>query len=55
MTVKNTPVLVIVFLLTFMVHEAAHWGAGELLGYDMEVSINSARPSVATRPGWKRR
>jgi hypothetical protein len=31
-----------VVVLTFLVHEAAHWFAGVALGYDMRVSLNGA-------------
>jgi hypothetical protein len=36
--------IVIVVFLTFAIHEAAHGLAGALLGYDMRVTINGARP-----------
>jgi hypothetical protein len=31
-------------ILTFVLHELAHWSAGELLGYDMRMSLNAAEP-----------
>ncbi len=30
--------------LTFALHEIAHWSAGEMLGYDMIMSLNGAHP-----------
>ncbi len=39
---RHIPLFFGATLLTFVVHEAGHWAAGELLGYDMWVNINSA-------------
>ncbi len=39
--------LVIASVLTFVVHEAAHWIAGLALGHDMEMSLNG----VVAAPG----
>jgi len=36
--------LLVAVLLTFLVHEAAHWLAGVALGYDMVASLNGAAP-----------
>lgn len=36
--------LIWVGLATFVVHEAAHWAAGELLGYPMRPGLNSGVP-----------
>jgi hypothetical protein len=36
--------LVAAAFLTFVFHEAAHWSAGTLLGYDMTVGLNHAVP-----------
>ncbi len=37
-------------LLTFAAHEAAHWLAGSALGYDMILSPNRVRATVAMAP-----
>lgn len=42
MSLKWFFLLIIVTLATYVLHEGAHWAAGELLGYDMWVNINSA-------------
>lgn len=36
--------LIIEIFVGSFLHEAAHWLAGELLGYDMQAGIGSARP-----------
>ena len=47
MTLRSVPLLLLIFLMTFVIHEGAHWAMGEALGYDMEVSINRAGPVSA--------
>lgn len=42
MTWRDIPTLIIATFLTYIIHEGGHWLAGELLGYDMWVNINSA-------------
>ncbi len=39
---RHIPIFILVTFLTFVLHEGAHWAAGEALGYDMWVNINSA-------------
>lgn len=42
--------LVAVGLATYVVHELAHWSAGEALGYAMTMHLNGAAPATATSP-----
>ena len=42
LSIKHTPLIVAIGILSFVVHEFFHWLAGTLLGYDMFVSINKA-------------
>lgn len=42
MTWRYSPIIIGAVFLTFIIHEGAHWAAGEALGYDMWVRINSA-------------
>ena len=39
---RHIPLFIFATLATYVLHEAAHWGAGKALGYDMWVNINSA-------------
>ncbi len=39
---RHIPILIVATLLTFILHEGAHFAAGEALGYDMWVNLNSA-------------
>ncbi len=39
---RHIPLFILATFATYVLHEAAHWAAGELLGYDMWVNINSA-------------
>jgi len=35
---------------TFILHEAAHWAMGSILGYDMEARLNAVRATTAVLP-----
>ena len=48
MTWKYIPFILIVSIATFVIHEAGHFFAGKLLGYEMYVSINKAGPKSGT-------
>lgn len=39
---RHIPLFIVVTIVTYLVHEGAHWLAGEMLGYDMWVNVNSA-------------
>lgn len=39
---RHIPLFIIATFATYILHEGAHWVAGELLGYDLWVNINSA-------------
>ena len=39
---KDVPLIFVVVVVSFVVHELAHWACGVLLGYDMYVGINKA-------------
>ncbi|ANM29755.1 hypothetical protein ABI59_09460 [Acidobacteria bacterium Mor1] len=39
---RHIPLFFSVVVATFVIHEGGHWAAGELLGYDMWVRLNSA-------------
>ena len=39
---RHIPIFALATLLTFILHEGAHWGMGKALGYDMWIKINSA-------------
>lgn len=41
MKVSTAGLFVIATLLTFVIHEGAHWAMGEWLGYDMILRVNS--------------
>lgn len=34
-------------LLSWLIHEGAHWGMGQLLGYKMHMTLNTASPTQA--------
>jgi hypothetical protein len=36
-------------VLTFLVHESAHWAMGQALGYEMRMSLNGAAPKGGFR------
>ena len=38
---RHIPLLLIATLVTYILHEGAHWAMGEALGYDMWMKINS--------------
>jgi len=39
---RHIPLFILATVVTFLLHEGAHWLTGELFGYDMWVNINSA-------------
>jgi len=39
---RHIPLFIVVTFVTYLLHEGGHWLAGEMLGYDMWVNINSA-------------
>ena len=41
MTWRHIPLLFFAMLMTYVLHESAHWAMGEILGYDMWLKINS--------------
>jgi len=41
MTWRYIPIVIIATLVTYILHEGAHWAVGEALGYDMWMKINS--------------
>jgi hypothetical protein len=45
------PWLILAFLLTNLVHEAAHWLMGAALGFDMRFSLNGVAYLSPTTPG----
>lgn len=50
---RHIPLFIVVTIVTYVVHEGAHWLTGELLGYDMWVNINSAGLASGTyRNAW---
>jgi hypothetical protein len=42
MTLKYIPLMLLVVVISFIIHEGAHYAMGVALGYDMQVSINKA-------------
>jgi len=38
---RHIPIVIIATLITYLLHEGAHWAMGEALGYDMWMKINS--------------
>ena len=38
---RHIPIIIIAILVTYILHEGAHWAMGEALGYDMWMKINS--------------
>ncbi|QYF86998.1 hypothetical protein [Brevundimonas sp. PAMC22021] len=49
-TARYAVLLATVLLATFVVHEAAHWAMGTLLGHQMSYGLNGSVPSAATPP-----
>ncbi|MFT5304035.1 MAG: hypothetical protein ACI87E_000972 [Mariniblastus sp.] len=43
---RDVSLVFLVGILSFVIHEFAHWACGELLGYDMFVGINKAGLAV---------
>jgi len=37
---RHIPIIMLATLVTFILHEGAHWAMGEALGYDMWMKIN---------------
>lgn len=38
---RHIPIVIIATLVTYILHEGAHWAMGEALGYDMWMRVNS--------------
>lgn len=48
-----SPWLVVVFFITNLLHEGAHWLTGAALGFDMQFGLNAVRYLSPTEP-WQR-
>ncbi|HUR09812.1 MAG TPA: hypothetical protein VM012_00495 [Flavitalea sp.] len=45
LTIKYIAFTLLAVVLTFLIHEFTHWTVGELLGYEMIMTLNTAYPA----------